>query len=78
MNLNEESVLLFDIKQAANVLQISERTLWSFTTPRGSLPCVRIGKSVRYDPADLKAWINSNKQTIFDKCNPIRKNDQHG
>ncbi len=77
MNLNDD-FQLYDSKQAANALQISERTLWSLTVPRGPLPCVRIGKSVRYDLADIKMFINSNKQTAFDKCNPIRKPDHHG
>jgi hypothetical protein len=40
------------------MLSISERTLWSITTPRGDLPCVRLaGRTVRYDVATLRRWL---------------------
>jgi excisionase family DNA binding protein len=47
-------------KEAAQSLAISERTLWQLTN-QGDLPCVRIGRSVRYDPADLACWIQQRK-----------------
>ena len=47
-------------KEAASVLAVSERTLWTLTND-GSIPAVRIGRSVRYDPADLAAWIEQQK-----------------
>lgn len=54
--------LLLSVREAAKMLAISERTLWSITAPRGPLPCVRIGRSVRYDLRDLRAFINSRKE----------------
>jgi len=54
--------LLLSVREAAKMLAISERTLWSITAPRGPLPCVRIGRSVRYDLRDLQAFINSRKE----------------
>jgi hypothetical protein len=52
--------LLMKPAEAAKALAISPRKLWSLTA--GSLiPCVRIGKAVRYDLADLRAWIESQK-----------------
>lgn len=46
-------------REAAQALGISERTLWSLTAPRGPLPCVKIGRSVRYCPDALKAYLAS-------------------
>jgi excisionase family DNA binding protein len=53
--------LLLTTPQAARSLAISERTLWDLTK-RGEIPVVRIGRSVRYDPEDLKAWIDRQKE----------------
>lgn len=47
-------------RQAAEMLAISERTVWELTN-RGDLPCIRLGRSVRYDPADLADWIERKK-----------------
>ena len=30
------------------------------------IPCVRFGKSVRYDPADLRAWIDRRREADDD------------
>ena len=58
--------MLLTARQAAKALCISERTLYSITQ-RGDLRAVRCGRLVRYDPADLRAWIerakNSEKET---------------
>lgn len=51
--------LLLKSRQAAPVLEISERQLWAQTTPRGPIPCVRIGNCVRYSPEALQAYIAS-------------------
>ena len=63
-NLQESQgapALLWNSREAAKALSISERTLWGLTQS-GEIPCVRIGRSVRYDPADLRAWIESRKE----------------
>ncbi len=52
--------LLLRPPEAARVLAISERTLWQLTRD-GVIPCVRIGRSVRYDPRDLVEWIQKRK-----------------
>ena len=53
--------LLLSTREAAQTLSISPRKLWSMTNS-GEIPCIRFGKSVRYDPIDLKAWIDSQKE----------------
>jgi len=49
--------LLLRVRQAAKALAVSERQLWAHTHPRGPIPCVRIGNSVRYSPEALQAFI---------------------
>jgi excisionase family DNA binding protein len=62
---SERSVerLLLRPREAAKALGICERTLWDMTSKR-ELPRVRIGRAVRYDPRDLQAWINAQKNRI--------------
>ena len=45
---------------AAALLNVSARSLWSLYN-RGEIPVVRIGKAVRFDPADLERWIADRK-----------------
>lgn len=53
--------LLWTSRQAAKALAISERKLWDLTDT-GAIPCVRIGRAVRYDPSDIRAWIDAQKR----------------
>jgi excisionase family DNA binding protein len=46
--------------EAAEVLSVSSRTLWSLTKT-GDVPAVRIGTQWRYDLFDLQEWIRSRK-----------------
>lgn len=41
---------------AAKALAISPRKLWGLTQ-NGEVKCIRIGRSVRYAPEDLMAFI---------------------
>jgi len=52
--------LLLDVHEAAAALRICEKTLWTLTQAK-SLPCVRIGRRVLYDPRDLQRWIDGQK-----------------
>jgi len=54
--------LLLTPQQAADSLAISTRKLWTLTNC-GEIPCVRIGRLVRYDPTDLRQWIDEQKET---------------
>ncbi|MBE3096960.1 MAG: helix-turn-helix domain-containing protein [Planctomycetes bacterium] len=53
--------LLLDAREAAQALRMGARTLARLTAA-GSLPCVRIGRRVLYDPCDLTAWIDRQKK----------------
>jgi excisionase family DNA binding protein len=52
--------LLLTPKEAAKALSVCERTLYGLTKA-GELPAVRIGRAVRYDVGDLRAWIDRAK-----------------
>jgi excisionase family DNA binding protein len=54
--------LLLTEAEAAERLTVSRRTLWGLRAA-GAIPSVRIGKLVRYDPADLAAYIERQKCT---------------
>lgn len=47
-------------REAAEWLKISERSLWTLTQ-RDELRCIRIGRSVRYDLAELVAFVAARK-----------------
>ena len=47
--------------EAAQKLAISERKLWSLTR-NDEIRAIRIGRSVRYDVRDLRAWIEYKKE----------------
>lgn len=53
---------LLTYRQAARVLGVTERTVWSLVHD-GALPVVRFGRSVRIDPADLRAFIERGKHS---------------
>lgn len=51
----QERPLLVNTREAARMLCISERTLWTLTQ-EGRIPSLKIGRAVRYRVADLEAW----------------------
>jgi hypothetical protein len=59
--------LLLTAREAAVSLSVCEKTLWSHTEPRGTIPCVRIGARCLYDPRDLAAWIDARKKGSADR-----------
>lgn len=44
-------------RQAAALLNVSERTLDRLTVPHGTLPCVRLSQKVLYRTATIDAWL---------------------
>lgn len=51
---------LLTYKAAGELLGVTERTVWTLVAD-GDLPAVRFGRSVRIDPADLRAYIDQCK-----------------
>lgn len=56
-NVEPDSDRLLRLPEAAELLAISERTLWGLTK-RGAVECVRVGRSVRYSRAALLAFVS--------------------
>lgn len=52
--------LLWTVRETAAALACCEKTLWQLTRD-GRLPAVRIGRGVRYDVADVRAFIEASK-----------------
>lgn len=63
---------LVDAREAARLLSISTRKLWELTN-RSIIPHLRIGRSIRYDPIDLRSWIDSQKRDAGRALIPTRK-----
>ena len=63
---NEPTIdpLLLTPRQAAQALNISERTLWQ-RTKDGVIPAIKLGHLVRYSPDDLRDWI---RRASGEKC----------
>ena len=57
-----EEKLLLKPREAATLLNISERQLWANSRPRGPIPVTRIGNSVRYSPEALQAFIDGRRE----------------
>jgi len=55
--------LLLRPSEAAKCLGMSERSLWSLTDA-GTIPCVRLGRSVRYDLDVLREWVSKQRPEV--------------
>lgn len=64
--LNEQ--LALRPREAANALGISQRTLWGLSSPRGPIPCLRIGhgkrQTVLYPVTELQAWLSQQVEAV--------------
>jgi hypothetical protein len=57
---HSELALLVSAKEAARILAISTRKLWTETNC-GAIPSIRIGRAVRYAIVDLHAYIDASR-----------------
>ena len=51
---------LIGFEEVAELMGIPESTIRKMVTAR-RIPCVRLGKHVRFDREDIEAWIERNK-----------------
>lgn len=64
MRQQHSETLLVSPREAAKMLALSERKLWTMTFEESpGLPYVRCGRLVRYSPPDLCQWIESQRRT---------------
>ncbi len=52
-----DALKLLKPREAADILAISERTLWTLTK-EGVIPCVRLGRSVRYRLSEIEQQLD--------------------
>lgn len=52
---------LMTLSEVAKLLAVSERSVKRLVGRR-SLRCVRIGRSVRFDPSDVRRWVEARKE----------------
>lgn len=50
---------LLNVSDVSKILGLSERTIWSLLGKQ--IPKIQIGRSIRIDPADLNAYIQSHR-----------------
>ena len=63
VNAETTSKLLLTTREAAAILSISPRTLWTLTQS-WIIPAIRVGvRSVRYRLSDLKTWVDSQQHS---------------
>jgi len=55
--------LLVSAREAAAMLSISTRSLWTITN-MGTIPSIRIGRAVRYSITDLRDYIDAMRQGV--------------
>ena len=58
---SESLARLLTLEQLSHLLQLHERTIRRLVARR-RLPCVRLGRSVRFDPADVARWLAARKE----------------
>lgn len=62
----EDKGLLIDSKEAAKLLKISEKTLWTMRNEGRAPQPIRIGNAVRYSYEELRAWVNAGGPPLKD------------
>jgi predicted DNA-binding transcriptional regulator AlpA len=50
-------------REVAEQLGVSERTLQGWRWRGGGPPFVRIGGAVRYEPAEVRVWLEAQRRT---------------
>ncbi len=69
---NFATPLLYNAEVTQQVLSLGERRLWELTNCN-AIPSYKIGKSVRYSPVELAAWVASGCPTDAGAGDRIRK-----
>ncbi len=52
---------LLTLQEVAGLLRIHERTIRRLVAAR-RMPCVRLGRTLRFDPSDIGRWVSARKE----------------
>lgn len=52
---------LWTVRELARHLSVHEKTVYDWVA-RGTLPCVRLGHRLRFDPHDVLRWLSARKE----------------
>ena len=67
-----ENIRLLTLSEAANLLQVSTRTLQRMIR-NGELPAFKVGGQWRVRETQLRQWVESREGSIVDAKNPDRE-----
>jgi len=71
--INDDPDALVREEVAADLLNVSVRTLQSWRLRRAGPPFVQVGRAVRYRRRDLISWIEANTVGSFPKGEPTNE-----
>lgn len=57
MHASEKKIDLLTAIEAADIIGVTTRTLWSYTSPRGPIPAMKFGNRLRYTRKSIEAYI---------------------
>ena len=68
-----ENEVLLDVRQVAKMLKISVATVRRWVW-QGYIPCIKIGKAVRFSNAIIENWVSSkcNNSTVSKKQEEVK------
>jgi excisionase family DNA binding protein len=67
-----ENIRLLTLSEAANLLQVSTRTLQRMIR-KGELPAFKVGGQWRLRETQLRQWVESREGSIVDEKKPRRE-----
>ena len=67
-----ENISLLTLSEAANLLQVSTRTLQRMIR-KGELPAFKVGGQWRLRETQLRQWVESREGSIVDEKKPRRE-----
>ena len=76
---SDEGPMLLDMKQVAEMLNVSERTVWSYSNCGAMLRPIKFGggRAVRWPANELKQWVKAGCPT-HEQWQKMRRSRPHG
>jgi len=62
------SMKLLTIKELSEILKVKVKTIYQWAE-LGQIPCIKLNGCLRFDLADINAWINNSKKSPHSEYN---------